>query len=209
MGFTKPTGNTNMAPKKLRIGIYARVSTDSQTTANQLGELQRVVEQRNWHVVEVYEDRGVSGAKARDQRPAFQRLCTDVAQGRINHIVAWSLDRLGRSSRDVINFISDLPDQGASLYLHKEQLDTSTPVGKLVVTIMAGVAEMERSRIIERINAGLQRARANGKILGRPTSVTATTEHRIRELAASGMGKLKIGRTVGCGTSTVQRVLAG
>lgn len=198
-----------MAPKKLRIGIYARVSTDSQTTANQLGELQRVVEQRNWHVVEVYEDRGVSGAKARDQRPAFQRLCTDVAQGRINHIVAWSLDRLGRSSRDVINFISDLPDQGASLYLHKEQLDTSTPVGKLVVTIMAGVAEMERSRIIERINAGLQRARANGKILGRPTSVTATTEHRIRELAASGMGKLKIGRTVGCGTSTVQRVLAG
>jgi DNA invertase Pin-like site-specific DNA recombinase len=205
-----------MAPKKLRTGIYVRVSTDSQTTANQLGELQRVAEQRGWHVVETYTDHAVSGAKARDQRPAFQRLCTDVAQGRVNHVAAWSLDRLGRSSRDVINFISDLPDQGASLYLHKEQLDTSTPVGKLVVTIMAGVAEMERSRIVERINAGLARARKEGKKLGRKKSVTPKIEKKILELSRTVnpvsptggfYGKHAIAKKAGCGVSTVQRVL--
>jgi len=206
-----------MAPKKLRVGIYARVSTDHQSTVNQLDELRRVAEQRGWHVVEVYEDHAVSGAKARDQRPAFQRLCTDAAKGRINHIAAWSLDRLGRSSRDVINFISDLPDQGASLYLHKEQLDTSTPVGKLVVTVMAGVAEMERSRIIERINAGLARARKEGKKLGRKKSVTPKIEKKIIELSRTvnpdnpkggNYGKHAIARKVGCGISTVQRVLS-
>jgi DNA invertase Pin-like site-specific DNA recombinase len=192
------------------------VSTDQQSTANQLDELQRVAEQRGWHVVEVYKDHAVSGAKARDKRPAFQRLCTDAAQGRVNHIAAWSLDRLGRSSRDVINFISDLPEQGVSLYLHKEQLDTSTPVGKLVVTIMAGVAEMERSRIIERINAGLARARKEGKKLGRKKSVTQKIEKKILDLSrtvnqANPMGgtygKHAIARKVGCGVSTVQRVL--
>lgn len=194
--------------KSNRVGIYLRVSTADQTTQNQRLELLRVAEQRGWDVVEVYEDQAVSGVKARDQRPAFQRMANDAAKGRINMVAAWALDRLGRTSRDVINFISDLPDQGVSLYLHKEQLDTSSPVGKLVLTIMAGVAEMERSRLVERINAGLARARSQGKHIGRPTTVTAKTEQRIRDLRAKGIGMLKIARTVGCGTSTVQRVLA-
>lgn len=194
--------------KSNRVGIYLRVSTADQTTQNQRIELLRVAEQRGWNIVEVYEDQAVSGAKARDQRPAFQRMANDAAKGRINMVAAWALDRLGRTSRDVINFISDLPDQGVSLYLHKEQLDTSSAVGKLVLTIMAGVAEMERSRLVERINAGLARAKSQGKRIGRPTTVTTKTEQRIRDLRATGMGILKIGRTVGCGTSTVQRVLA-
>jgi DNA invertase Pin-like site-specific DNA recombinase len=205
-----------MTPKKLRVGIYVRVSTDSQTTANQLGELRRVAEQRNWEVVEVYEDHAVSGAKAIDKRPAFQRMSLDAAKGRINHVAAWALDRLGRTARDVINFITDLPEQGVSLYLHKEQLDTSTAVGKLVLTIMAGVAEMERDRIVERINAGLARAKKDGKKLGRPRTTSAISEREIRRLAVTvnpnnlqggNYGKHAIARKVGCGVSTMQRVL--
>jgi DNA invertase Pin-like site-specific DNA recombinase len=205
-----------MAPKKTRVGIYVRVSTDSQTTANQRGDLERVAEQRGWEIVEVYTDQAVSGAKSIDKRPAFQRMCTDSAKGRINHIAAWALDRLGRSARDVINFITDLPEQGVSLYLHKEQLDTSTTVGKLVLTIMAGVAEMERDRIIERINAGIARARKEGKKLGRPRSTSSKAEQRIIRLsktinpnnpAGAHYGKHAIAHEVGCGVSTVQRVL--
>lgn len=192
--------------KQNRVGIYIRVSTADQTTANQKIELLRVAEQRGWNVVEVYEDQAVSGAKARDQRPAFQRMANDAAKGRINMVAAWALDRLGRTSRDVINFISDLPDQGVSLYLHKEQLDTTSAVGKLVLTIMAGVAEMERSRLVERINAGLARAKSQGKHIGRPT-VASETEQQILELRATGMGMRKIAAQVGCGNSTVQRVL--
>jgi DNA invertase Pin-like site-specific DNA recombinase len=193
--------------KQSRVGIYLRVSTADQTTQNQRIELQRVAEQRGWNVIEVYEDHAVSGAKARDQRPAFQRMATDAAKGRINMVAAWALDRLGRTSRDVINFISDLPNQGVSLYLHKEQLDTSSPVGKLVLTIMAGVAEMERSRLVERINAGLARAKSQGKRIGRPT-VASQIEQQILELRSTGMGMRKIAKQLNCGNSTVQRVLA-
>lgn len=166
-----------------------------------------MAEQRGWDVVKVYEDAGVSGAKARDQRPAFYRMATDAAKGRINMIAIWALDRLGRSGRDVINFISDLPEQGVALYLHREQLDTSTPVGKLVLTIMAAVAEMERTLIVERINVGLRLAKAQGKRIGRPR-VSPKTEMAIRKLRGNGLGMLRIARRLGVGVSVVQRVVA-
>jgi DNA invertase Pin-like site-specific DNA recombinase len=189
-----------------RVGLYLRVSTAGQTVENQRQDLQRVAEQRGWQIIGEYIDHGVSGAKRRDQRPAFDRMCTDAAKGHINMVAAWALDRLGRSVRDVINFLADLPEQGVALYLHREQLDTATPVGKLVLTIMAGVAEMERSLNVERINAGVARARKAGRIGGRPP-VNSKVEKRIRALRAKGLGKLKIARQLHCGVSTVQRVL--
>jgi DNA invertase Pin-like site-specific DNA recombinase len=203
----------DMASKTLRVALYLRVSTSGQTVENQRMDLVRVAEQRGWHVVETYTDNGISGSKGRSARPAFDRMCTDAAKGRINMVAAWALDRLGRSSRDVINFLADLPEQGVALYLHREQLDTSTPVGKLVLTIMASVAEMERDMLIERINAGLARARAHGKQLGRPP-VSGTVERRIRKMYATDPrtgkpknGKLKISKALHVGVSTVLRVL--
>ena len=196
-----------MVKAKLRVGVYVRVSKEDQHTANQKHELLAVAAQRNWEVVEVYEDHGVSGAKSRDKRPAFQKMATDAAKGRINMVAAWSVDRLGRTSRDVINFMADLPDQGVALYLHREQLDTSTPVGKLVFTIMAAISEMERERLIERIHSGLARARREGKHLGRKFTVTEKTKKRIRKLSTSGVGRLKIARKLGVGVGTVVRTL--
>jgi len=87
-----------MATNK-RVGIYLRVSRDTQTTTNQLLELRRVTEQRGWHIADVYEDHGISGSKSRDQRPAFDRLCKDAARGKLDMVLAWSIDRLGRSPR--------------------------------------------------------------------------------------------------------------
>jgi DNA invertase Pin-like site-specific DNA recombinase len=194
--------------KPVRVGVYLRVSTDEQTTENQRIDLMRVAEQRGWTITEVYEDRAVSGAKARNQRPAFQRMVNDAAKGRINMVAAWALDRLGRSARDVINFISDLPDQGVSLYLHKEQLDSSTPVGKLVLTIMAGVAEMEHGRLGERIRAGIARRRAQGKSFGRPhKELPRKTRDQILTLRRAKHGIGKIARQLGIGVSKVSEVL--
>jgi len=122
-------------------------------------------------------------------------------------IAAWSVDRLGRSMQHLVGFLTDLRALGCDLYLHQQALDTSTPSGRAMFQMCGVFAEFERAMIVERVNAGLARARARGKRLGR-RPVRPSVEARIRELKAEGMGKVKIGRTIGVGTSVVQRVLA-
>jgi len=193
--------------KGKRVGIYLRVSTSSQTTDNQRLELERVAAQRGWIIADIYEDRGVSGAIGRDKRPALDRLCADATQGKLDIIASWSLDRLGRSLQHLVNFISDLNEQGVGLYLHQQGVDSSTAAGKAMLGMCSVFAQFEREIIVERVNAGLARARAQGKKLGRPTTITAVTERRIRAMHAKGTGKLKIAKTLGIGTGTVQRIL--
>lgn len=190
-----------------RVGIYLRVSRDTQTTANQLMELRRVAEQRGWHVADVYEDHGISGAKARDQRPAFDKLCKDAARGKLDMVLAWSIDRLGRSLHHVVSFMVEMVELGVGLYLHQQAVDSSTPAGRAMVSMCGVFAEFERSMTVERIKAGLARARSQGKQLGRPRTSSAV-EDRIRELRGYGMGVLRIAREVGVGVSVVQRVVA-
>jgi DNA invertase Pin-like site-specific DNA recombinase len=189
-----------------RVGVYLRVSTDSQTTENQRLELEAVAERSGWRVVGIYEDAGISGGKGRDKRPGFDGLLKDATARKINMIAAWSVDRLGRSLQDLVGFLTDLQTLGCDLYLHQQALDTSTPSGRAMFQMCGVFAEYERGMIRERVNAGLARARARGKKLGR-RPVKPSVEARIRELRAEGMGMLEIGRTVGVGTSVVQRVL--
>lgn len=191
-----------------RIGLYMRVSTADQTVENQRRDLARVAEHRGWQIVGEYVDHGISGAKGRDRRPAFDQLVKDSGHGKLDIIAAWSIDRIGRSLAHLVEFMEELKQQGVGLYLHQQNVDSSTASGKAMLSMCGVFAEFERSIIVERINAGLARARAQGKKMGRPTTVTATTQQQIRDLAAKGMGKLKIGRVVGCGTATVQRVLS-
>lgn len=197
--------------KELRVGLYLRVSTADQTTDNQRIELERVAAQRGWKVAEAYVDHGISGAKGRDQRPAFDRMCRDASQGKLDLIAAWSIDRLGRSLSHVAGFMADLTAQRVALYLHQQNVDGTTPSGKAMLGMAAVFAEFERSIIVERINAGIARARARGTKSGRPIGrprVSAAVEGEIRRLRAKGLGKLRIAREVGCGVATVQRVLA-
>ena len=189
-----------------RVGIYLRVSTDSQTTENQRRELEAVAGRSGWEVVALYEDAGISGAKGRDKRPGFDRLLKDATNRKVNMVAAWSVDRLGRSLQDLIGFLTELRALNCDLYLHQQALDTSTPSGRAMFQMLGVFAEFERGMIRERVNAGLARARAKGVKLGRHR-VKPSVEARIRELKAEGMGILRIGRTVGVGTSVVQRVL--
>ena len=189
-----------------RVGIYLRVSTDTQTTENQRRELEAVAGRSGWEVVGFYEDAGISGAKGRDKRPGFDRLLKDATSRKVNMIAAWSVDRLGRSLQDLVGFLGELRSLECHLYLHQQALDTSTPSGRAMFQMLGVFAEFERGIIRERVNAGLARAKAKGTKLGR-RPVKPSVEARIRELKATGMGMLKIGREVGVGTRVVQRVV--
>jgi DNA invertase Pin-like site-specific DNA recombinase len=196
-----------MVQKAKRVGIYLRVSTSGQTVENQRQDLARVAEQRGWQMIDEYVDHGISGAKGRERRPAFDRLGRDAAQGKLDMVAAWSVDRLGRSLGHLATFLDELQQQRVGLYLHQQQIDTSTAAGKAFLQMAGVFAEFERSIIVERIHAGLRRARAQGKTLGRPP-VSSAVEADIRKLRVKGLGKLKIAKQLGCGVSTVQRVLA-
>lgn len=188
-----------------RVGIYLRVSTKDQTTENQLRELRQVAERAGWEVVQTFEDAGVSGAKGRDKRPGYDALLKAVARREVELVAAWSVDRLGRSMQDLVAFLEDLRGHGADLYLHQQALDTTTPSGRALFGMMAVFAEFERAMIQERVNAGLARAKAEGKRLGRPT-VGTDIEAKVRELRGTGMGIIKVAKTLGIGVSAVQRL---
>jgi DNA invertase Pin-like site-specific DNA recombinase len=193
--------------KPKRVAIYARVSTDSQSTDNQVRELRQVAERHGWAVVAEYVDQGISGAKGRDQRPQFDALLRGVTRREFDLVAAWAVDRLGRSLRDLVAFLTDLQAKKVDLYLQQQALDTTTPAGRMLFQMLGVFAEFERSLIQARVAAGLARARAKGVRLGRPRT-PARIEQRIRELAARGVGKQKTARTLGIGVSVVQRVLA-
>lgn len=192
--------------KKKRVAIYLRISTASQTTDNQLRELRKVASQRGWQIVDVYEDRGISGSKGREARPAFDRVHRDAARGKLDVVMAWSIDRLGRSLQHVVAFMAELSQLGVDLYLHQQAVDSSTPAGKAMLSMCGVFAEFERGIIAERVRAGLNRARAQGKQLGRPR-VSSEVEQVIRQRRATGTGILKIAREMGVGVSVVQRVV--
>lgn len=195
----------------LRVALYLRVSTADQTTDNQRIDLERVAAQRGWAIVGTYLDHGVSGAKGRDQRPEFDRLARDAARGKLDLVAAWSIDRIGRDLRHLVAFVDELREQRVGLYLHQQQVDTSTAAGRAFLQMAGVFAEFERAIIVERINAGLARARKQGTKSGRPIGrppVSAATERRIVALRGKGLGKLRIARQLGCGVGTVQRVLS-
>jgi len=139
-----------------------------QTTSNQEHELRRAAERAGWQVAKVYKDHGISGAKGRNGRPAFDTLCRDATKRQFDVVMAWNVDRLGRSLKDLVAFLSELHALGIDLFLHQQGLDTTTPAGKPMFQMLGVFAEFERSIIQERVRAGLQRAKREGKRLGRP-----------------------------------------
>jgi DNA invertase Pin-like site-specific DNA recombinase len=190
-----------------RAVLYLRVSTLEQTTANQERELREVASRMGCDIVKVYKDHGISGAKGRDKRPAFDKLCRDAARREFDMVMAWSVDRLGRSLQDLIAFLSEIHALGVDLYLHQQGLDTRSPSGKAMFGMMGVFAEFERAMIQERIRAGLARARSEGKQLGRPR-VDQKTEHAIQAAlkAKDRPGVRQIAATLGVGVGTVQRI---
>src|SRR3954453_7568592 len=173
-----------------RAVLYLRVSTLDQTTANQERELRQAAERAGWEVAKVYKDHGISGAKCRDKRPAFDRLCRDATKRQFDMVMAWSVDRLGRSLQDLVGFLSELHALRIDLFLHQQGLDTTTPGGKAMFQMMGVFAEFERAMIQERVRAGLARAKAAGKTLGRPT-ISIDKEAAIRAAPQSKQGGVR------------------
>jgi len=191
-----------------RAALYLRVSTQDQTTANQERELREVANRMGCGIVHVYRDHGVSGAKGRDKRPQFDKLCRDATNRKFDLVMAWSVDRLGRSLQDLVGFLSEIHALKIDLYLHQQGIDTTTPAGKAMFQMMGVFAEFERAMIQERVRAGLARAVAEGATLGRP-KIDAAVEGSIRNaLKAGDAGMHKIAARFGVGTGTVQRIKA-
>ena len=194
----------------MRAAIYLRVSTQDQTTDNQEREL-RAVAERIGADVTVYRDHGISGAKGRDKRPAFDKLCRDAARRRIDIVMAWSVDRLGRSLQDLVGFLGEVHALGVDLYLHQQGIDTRTPAGKAMFQMCGVFAAFERAMIQERVRSGLARAREKGTKSGRPMGrpkVAAATEAAVRDSLAAGTAIRKVAAEHGIGVGTVQRIKA-
>lgn len=194
-----------MPAETKRVALYLRVSTTEQTVENQRRELQAIAERHGWRIVAEYADEGISGTKGRDRRPGYDRLLRGVARREFDQVAAWSVDRLGRSLQDLVSFLGELHAKGVDLYLHQQGIDTATPAGKAMFQMMGVFAEFERAMIVERVKAGLSRARSQGKRLGRP-SLSAEKEDAVRRLLSSGAGIVKAAKLAGVGVSAVQRI---
>jgi DNA invertase Pin-like site-specific DNA recombinase len=193
-----------MSPPK-RVAIYVRVSTDGQTVENQRRELEAVATRHGWEVAGIFSDHGINGAK--EKRPAFARLLQGITRKDFDIVAAWSVDRLGRSLQHLLSFLGELKAKGVDLYLHQQGLDTGTPTGKALFQMLGVFSEFERAMIVERVHAGLRRAKAQGKRLGRPR-VSAAIEQRIQRELTKGTGIRAVARKLGVGVGTVQRVKA-
>ena len=188
-----------------RAAIYVRVSTDKQTVENQARELRQIAERRGWKVVEQYSDAGISGSKGRDGRPGLDLMLNDAKRRKFDVVMAWAIDRLGRSLVDLLHTIQELEAAGVDLYLDQQSIDTTTPMGKLMFQVTGAFAEFERSMIRQRVHAGLKRAVEAGKTLGRPRT-SEKLEKRIQDQLRAGKGILKVAHEVGVGHGTVERI---
>jgi len=187
-----------------RVAIYARVSTTNhgQDVGLQTRELRQLAEVRGWQIAGEYVDAGVSGAK--DSRPELNRLMADAHKRRFDVVCVWRFDRFARSVSHLLRALETFKAVGIDFVSFSEQMDTSTPAGKMVFTVLAAVAELERSLIVERVRAGLRNARAKGKRIGRPRVVVDT--FRIARLRERGCSWRTIAGQVGCSARTTRRI---
>jgi len=188
-----------------RAAIYVRVSTDKQTVENQILQLRQIAERRGWEVVKEYHDAGISGSKGRDARPGLDEMLKDAQRHRFDVVMAWAIDRLGRSLIDLLGTIQALEACSVDLYLDQQAIDTTMPAGRLMFQVTGAFAEFERSMIRQRVRAGLKRAVDAGKQLGRP-KVSAAIENRIQAQLRAKKGMLAVAKECGVGTGTVQRI---
>jgi DNA invertase Pin-like site-specific DNA recombinase len=189
-----------------RVALYARVSTlNNQDPEMQLSELREYAGRRGWQVVEEFTDQGVSGCK--ESRPALNRLMADAYRRRFDAILVWKIDRFGRSLKHLVNALAELAALGVAFISLRDNLDLSTPSGRLMFQIIGAMAEFERALIQERVRAGLRNARAKGTRLGRPRVIVDASQ--IATLRAQGRSWAEIVAEMGIGKGTAQRAFAG
>jgi len=187
--------------KKKGIAVYARVSTSDQSTESQLLDLRHYVQNRGWKVYREFVDEGISGTK--DSRPALDQLMDDAKKRKFDVVLVWRFDRFARSTKHLILALEEFRNLGIDFVSYQENIDTSSPLGSAIFTIISAVAQLERDIIAERVKAGLRRAKENGKKLGRPRVAVDVT--RVAALRAQGHSWTEVSRELGIGKGTAQR----
>jgi DNA invertase Pin-like site-specific DNA recombinase len=188
-----------------RVALYARVSTlNNQDPEMQLAELREYAERRGWHIVEEFTDQGVSGCK--ESRPALNRLMSDACRRRFDAVLVWKIDRFGRSLKHLVNALAELAALGVAFISLRDNLDLSTPSGRLMFQIIGAMAEFERALIQERVRAGIRNARAKGRQLGRPRVIVDAS--RVAALRARGNSWSQIQAELRVSKGTAQRAFA-
>ncbi len=182
-----------MIKSKKTVAIYARVSTDKQTTDMQLNDLREFVKRSGWNTHKEFIDRGYTGSNTK--RPAFSEMMSQARKRRFDVLLVWKLDRLSRSLRDLINTLDELGSLGVDFISYDNELNTSTSSGRLLFNVMGAVAEFEKDIIRERVKAGLANARSKGKHLGRPR-VSPLLIPKVKELRAQGLSIRQIEKTL-------------
>jgi len=186
-----------------RVAVYARVSTSNghQDPEMQLLELREYAERRSWTIAAEYVDHGISGSK--ESRPALNRLMADAQRRKFDAVLVWKIDRWGRSLKHLVTSLADLDAYGVAFVSLRDNLDLSTPSGRLMMQLLGAMAEFERALIQERVKAGLRNARAKGKRLGRPR--TFVSESKVTALLDSGVSWRAIAEKLGVGMGTAYR----
>jgi len=187
-----------------RVALYARVSTTDQSTDSQLLDLRRYVRERGWDVYKEYVDEGISGTK--DSRPALNELMNAAKKRRFDVVLVWRFDRFARSTKHLILALEEFKNLGIDFVSYQENIDTSSPLGSAIFTIISAVAQLERDIIAERVKAGLRRAKENGKKLGRPRASVDT--EKIHRLRSKGLSLRAIAKETGVSRTTVSDVLS-
>src|SRR5437879_5209439 len=198
--------SSSLSHENIRVAIYARVSTANhgQDTTMQTRELKEYIERRGWRLAGEYVDIGISGTK--EKRPELDRLMSNAHKRRFDVVCVWRFDRFARSVSHLLRALETFKALGIDFVSFSEQMDTSTPAGKMVFTVLGAVAELERSLIVERVRAGLRNARAKGKRLGRPR--VAVDAARIARLHAQGRSIREIADELRYSRSLVHKTLA-
>ena len=187
--------------------IYSRVSTNEQTVDNQLKVLREVAEKRGLEVVREISDEGISGATGRDARKGFDELIKGSIKNEWDIILVWDVSRLGRSLKHLVSFLEDIQSANCDMYIHQSGIDTSTPSGKMMFGMLSVFSEFERSMIRERVIAGQQRAKSEGKHIGRPTNVNDGIINAVYQLRQNNVPISRIAKDLQIGVGTVYKIL--
>ena len=190
-----------------KIAIYVRVSTNKQDSTNQLIELRDLAKRMNYEIVQEYTDNGISGTKGREDRPGLDLLLNHAGQRRFEQVMIFDITRLGRSLQNCIETLNYLNSLKIDILIQKQGIDTSTSVGRLTFSLMASLGEYEKNLMRERIVLGINRAKSQGKKLGRPSNMNEGMKNAIKILREKGMGIVAISKQLNCGVGTIYTVI--
>ena len=191
----------------MKVIVYARVSSSNQNPDNQLNDLRLIAKRNDWTIIQEYVDAGISGAKGRDKRPEFDAMLKSAMRKDADLVMFWSIDRASRNLSHLVEMMNDLHSKNVGMYFHQQNIDSTTPSGRAMLQMAGVFAEFEREMLKERVLASHERARAEGKTIGRPSMINDALKTSIKFMREQGIGIKKIAAELNVGVGTVYKAI--